>query len=203
MSSRQLLVATGNAHKLEEYQSLLASVPVTLRSMADLRVGDLPEETGETFEENALIKARYCAETTGLPSLADDSGLKVDALGGEPGIRSNRWAGPDATDTDRVRLLLDRVRDVPTPERTARFICVIAIVGPNGTAQTFRGALEGNLAEAARGTAGFGYDPILYVPSLGRTVAELSAAEKNAISHRALATLAALPCLRQLLGLTE
>ncbi len=203
MSSPQLLVATGNAHKLEEYQSLLASVPVTLRSMDDLRVGDLPEETGETFEENALIKARYCTETTGLPSLADDSGLEVDALGGEPGVRSNRWAGPDATDSDRVRLLLDRVRDVPPPQRTARFVCVVAIVGPDGTAQTFRGALKGYLAEASRGTAGFGYDPILYVPYLGRTVAELSAAEKNAISHRALATHAALPYVRQLFGLTE
>ncbi len=203
MSSPQLCVATGNAHKLDEYQSLLASLPVTLRSMGDLRVGDLPEETGETFEENALLKARHCAETTRLPSLADDSGLEVDALGGEPGVRSNRWAGPDATDTDRVRLLLDRVREVPAPERTARFICVVAIVGSDGTAQTFRGALEGYLAEAARGTAGFGYDPILYVPSLGRTVAELSAAEKNGISHRALATHAALPYLRQLFELTE
>ncbi|MDQ3327398.1 MAG: RdgB/HAM1 family non-canonical purine NTP pyrophosphatase [Chloroflexota bacterium] len=203
MSQPQLLIATGNAHKLREYQSLLARVPVTLRSMHDVRTGDLPEETGETFEENALLKARHCVRTTGLPSLADDSGLAVDALGGEPGVRSVRWAGPSATDADRVRLLLDRVRGVPSAERGARFVCVVAVVGPDGAEQVFRGTLEGRLAEDARGSGGFGYDPILFLPRLERTVAELAPTEKNQISHRAVAVRAAMPYLCQLFPAEE
>jgi len=203
VSQPLLLIATNNGHKLREYQMLLSRVPVTLRSMHDLQMGDLPEETGETFEENALLKARHCAQTVGLPSLADDSGLEVDVLGGEPGVRSVRWAGPDATDADRVRLLLDRMREVRPAERTARFVCVVAIVVPDGAAQVFRGALEGCVAEAAKGSGGFGYDPILYVPALGRTVAQLAFAEKNEISHRAVAVRAAMPYLRRLFPAEE
>jgi XTP/dITP diphosphohydrolase len=196
MDRAPLLIATANAHKLREYAALLADVPARLLSLADTGIEALPEETGATFEENALLKARYCARASGLPSLADDSGLEVDALGGEPGVHSNRWAGPGRSDADRVRLLLERVRDVPEDDRGARFVCIVAVVLPDGAERTFRGVLEGRLETRPRGAGGFGYDPILYLPELGRTVAELPADEKNRISHRARAVHATIPWLR-------
>lgn len=195
--SVSLLLATANPNKVEEYRSLLDSLGANIRSLEDVGLLDLPEETGETFEENALLKARYCAQQSGLLLLADDSGLEVEALGGEPGVRSNRWAGPDKTDADRVHLLLERVRDVPEEARTARFVCVVAVVTPEGEERTVRGTLEGMLATAPRGISGFGYDPILYLPELRRTVGELSAQEKNALSHRGRAVQAALPWLQE------
>ncbi len=196
----RLLLATGNPHKLEEFSALLHSLNVSLLSLRDIGDMEMPEETGETFEQNALLKARYCTGISGLPALADDSGLEVDALGGEPGVRSNRWAGPDKTDADRVHLLLERMRDVPKETRTARFVCVVAVVTPEGGERTFHGILEGMLTTAPRGTGGFGYDPILYLPELGRTVGELSAEEKNALSHRARAIKATIPWLRAYIG---
>jgi XTP/dITP diphosphohydrolase len=188
---RRLLVATANPHKVREYAQLLRDLPVELVGLEDVGLDGLPEETGVTFEENALLKARHCAATSGLLSLGDDSGLEVDALGGEPGVRSSRWAGPEATDAERNRLLLQRVRDVPEGRRGARFVCVVAVVDPDGAEATFRGELSGTLAREPRGHGGFGYDPIVYVPELERTVGELSAEEKHWISHRGQAAAAA------------
>lgn len=195
-----MLLATANPHKVEEFSALLHSLNVSLLSLADVGDIELPEETGETFEQNALLKARYCTVISGLPALADDSGLEVDALGGEPGVRSNRWAGPGKTDADRVRLLLDRMQVVALAKRASRFVCVVAVATPDGIERTFRGTLEGILAETPRGDSGFGYDPILYVPHLRRTVGELTPAEKNALSHRARAAEAAIPWLREYLN---
>lgn len=189
--SARLVLATANDHKLREYRALLAGLPLRIVPMHTAGAPGLPEETGRTFEENALIKARHCARYTGEASLGDDSGLEVDALGGEPGIHSSRWAGPATTDEDRVRLLLDRMRGVPPEGRGARFVCVVAVVLPDGRERTFRGVLEGVLGTEPRGAAGFGYDPIMVVPELGRAVGELSPEEKNEISHRARASRAA------------
>ncbi len=199
MSDRELIVATENPHKLEEYAALLRDVPATLSGLSgrDIR---LPEETGETFVDNALLKARYCAREAGSCSLADDSGIEVDALGGEPGVRSSRWAGPGRSDADRVRLLLERVDGVPEAERTARFRCALAVVTPDGRERVWEGTLEGKLASVPTGNEGFGYDPVMYLPELGLTVAELPPERKNEISHRARAVQAALPWLREYFG---
>ncbi len=191
MSFRRLVVATENEHKLGEYRALLAPVPLQVVSLRAAGGPELPEETGQTFEENALIKARHCVLHTGEASLGDDSGLEVAALRGEPGIRSSRWAGPAATDADRLRLLLDRMKGILPEERDARFVCVVAVVLPDGEERTFQGVLNGVLTTEPRGAGGFGYDPILYVPELGRTVGELSPEEKNEISHRGRAARAA------------
>ncbi len=196
MSGRELIVATENPHKLEEYAALLRDVPAALSGLSGHGI-QLPEETGETFAENALIKARYCARATGSCALADDSGLEVDALGGEPGVRSSRWAGPGRSDADRVRLLLERMNGVPEAERTARFRCALAVVTPDGQERVWEGALEGRLASVPTGNEGFGYDPVMYLPQFGLTVAELPPERKNEISHRARAVQAALPWLRQ------
>ncbi len=199
MSDRELIVATENPHKLDEYAALLRDVPATLSGLSGHGI-QLPEETGETFAENALIKARYCARATGSCALADDSGLEVDALGGEPGVRSSRWAGPGRSDADRVRFLLERMNGMPEAERTARFRCALAVVTPDGGEHVWEGALEGKLASAPIGNEGFGYDPVMYLPELGLTVAELPPERKNEISHRARAVQAALPWLRQYFG---
>lgn len=204
-----LVIATANEHKLREYRALLHGVPGAILGMDAFGI-DAPEETGETFRENALLKARACAEAlrTDLsvdlpPCIADDSGLEVDALGGEPGVRSNRWAGPGRSDADRTRLLLDRLGDVPEEARGARFVCVIAVVTPDGEERTFEGVLEGRIAPAPRGSGGFGYDPVMYVPELDRTVAELSEAEKNAVSHRGRAAAKARAWLIESMGTTS
>lgn len=199
MTAQRLLLATANRHKLEEYAALLAGLPTKLMTLVDVNLNELPEESGATFEENALIKARACAHASGLLSLADDSGIEVDALGGFPGIHSNRWAGHGKSDADRVRLLLERLETAPDPSRTARFVCVVAVVTPEGGEHTFPGYLDGELAREPRGAGGFGYDPIFYVPELQCTVAELSSQEKNRVSHRARAVQAALPWLQEYL----
>ena len=182
-----LLLATNNPGKVEEYRVLLAGVPMTLVTPAEQGLEGQPEETGATFEENALLKARYYAQASGLLSLADDSGLEVDALGGEPGVHSARYAGEGATDADRVVLLLSRLKDVPTEKRTARFRCVVALAWPEGATETFHGSCEGQIADEPRGNNGFGYDPVFYVPELGKTFAELESDVKNQRSHRAIA----------------
>lgn len=196
----RLLIATGNEHKLAEMRSILSCLPVDVLGLHDVSIGALPEETGKTFEENATIKAAHCANRSGLLCIADDSGIEVDALGREPGVYSNRWAGPDATDADRVRLLLERVQGVGGEHRSARFVSVIAVAEPGGTVHTFRGTVYGLLTETPRGSYGFGYDPVFYVPELHRTVAELTPEEKNRVSHRAVAMQAALPTLHSLLS---
>lgn len=193
----KLLIATFNEGKVHEYRALLHGLGLQLVSLVDIGIETVIEETGSTFRENALLKARGCAEMAGLWTLADDSGLEVDALDGAPGIYSSRYAGPGATDAANVGLLLERLAGVPPDRRAARFRCVIALVSPNGRAWTCEGTCEGTIAAAPRGTNGFGYDPVFYLPGRGKTMAELSTEEKNRISHRAEAAahLRALFCL--------
>ena len=143
-------------------------------------------ETGSTFEENALLKARRYHSLSGHPVIADDSGLEVDALGGQPGIHSARYGGPGATDTDRIMKLLDEIKDVTPESRGARFVCAAAIVWAEGE-RVFVEEARGHILQAPRGQGGFGYDPVFYYPQLGRTFAELSSEEKSAVSHRGLA----------------
>lgn len=194
----RLLVATGNPGKIEEFRTLLAGSSVEIVSLRDVDV-ESPEETGATFQENAVLKAVHAATASGLVAVADDSGIAVDALGGEPGVLSARFAGSDASDEANRRLLLERIADrTDAAERTARFVCVIAIAMPNGRAELFEGTLEGVIAAQERGTGGFGYDSIFEIDS-GRTVAELSPEEKNRISHRARALKKALPCIESIL----
>jgi XTP/dITP diphosphohydrolase len=197
-SGPRLLLATTSQKKLIELRSIFAGLPLTLITLREAGVDMDVEETGETFRDNAVLKAEQYARATGLPSLADDSGLEIDALGGEPGVRSARYAGPDATDADRIALVLSKLsagRDLPPARRTARFRCVMALAEPQGLIDTVDGACEGLIADAPRGSNGFGYDPIFLLPELGRTMAELSAAEKDALSHRGRAGRAARPLL--------
>jgi len=189
----RLVLATGNVGKQRELHALLAprGCEVVLQSAFGLASAD---ETGHTFEANALLKARHAAQGAGLPALADDSGLEVDALDGRPGVHSARYAGPHASDADNLALLLEELTGVPPALRTARYRCVIAFVrSPDDDAPLIAtGDWEGTIATAPRGTGGFGYDPV-FVPADGsRTVAELSDAEKNAVSHRGKALAALL-----------
>ncbi len=187
----RLLIATNNPHKLAEYRDILADLPAELVSLADLGIqADVPE-TGATFAENAIQKAVAYARLSGLPTLADDSGLVVDVLGGEPGIHSARWGGRETPYPERHRRLQRLLADVPWPQRTARFICVIAIATPDGRARTVEGVCEGFIAHEPRGSGGFGYDPMFYLPEYGCTMAELPAGVKNRISHRGRAGAAA------------
>lgn len=180
----KLFLATNNQGKIREYRRLLADLPLELLTPSDMGITREVEETGTTFTENARLKAVAFAEESGLPTLADDSGLEVDALGGEPGIRSARYAGDGASDADRTALVLEKMKDVPMEKRTARFRCVIAYARPNGVVKYGDGVCQGIIATAPSGQNGFGYDPIFYLPELGRTMAELSPEEKNCVSHR-------------------
>ena len=188
-----ILVATSNPHKLEEIRAILGEVGVSIVGFDSLPVPiEEPEENGETFEANARLKAIYYATRGGRVCLADDSGLEVDALGGRPGVRSARFAGIGATRAERDAAnnarLLRELAGVPPENRTARFVCAMCLADPAGRvlAET-RGTFEGVIADVPRGANGFGYDPLLYLPDLGRTSAELSPAEKNARSHRGAA----------------
>ncbi|MGA7731246.1 MAG: RdgB/HAM1 family non-canonical purine NTP pyrophosphatase [Chloroflexia bacterium] len=189
-----LLIATTNPGKLQEFRDLFGSVPaVRVVSPNDIEVWVEVAETGETLEENALLKARALHNAlpdemrhSGVWVLGDDSGLEVDALGGAPGVHSNRWAGPDTTAAQRNEMLLERLQDVPDEERTARFKCVIALIEPGGKEYILEGAVEGRIAHELRGTGGFGYDPLFELPD-GRRMAELPPEAKNALSHRGVA----------------
>jgi len=183
----QILLATNNPHKLEELRAIFTGLPVELVTPAARGLALEVEETGSTLEENAILKARVYADAAGLPALADDSGLEINALDGAPGVHSRRFAGPNATDAGRIRLVLERLRDVPWEQRTARFRCVIALAEPGRLVGTVEGICEGLITYEPRGQGGFGYDPIFWLPDRGCTMAELSAAEKNRISHRARA----------------
>jgi len=196
----KLLVATNNPGKLAEYQALLADLPIELTYLEAEGITLQVEESGSSFRENAILKARRYAEVSGLLTLADDSGLEVDALGGEPGIRSSRYAGPGASDADRVRLLLENLRDVPWERRQARFRCVVAIATPDGQVYTAEGECSGIIAFEPRGGHGFGYDPVFYVPEFDATMAELPPEVKNRVSHRARAVQAARPLLMEMLS---
>lgn len=179
-----LLLATRNSGKAHEIRQLLQGLDLALYDLSAWP--DLPEaeETGISFSENALLKARYYHRHTGLVTLADDSGLEVDALGGAPGVHSARYAGHHATDAQRVAKLLDALRDVPDTQRGARFVCVIALVGPNQLERIFTGVCLGRITHVPRGDGGFGYDPVFEYPPLGKTFAQLSREEKSAVSHR-------------------
>ena len=180
------VLASQNKHKLEEIQAILSGFDVELALPSDLGIHIDVDENGATFEENSLIKARAFMEATGLPAVADDSGLSVDVLGGEPGVYSARYGGPGyPTDRDRTALLLQRLRGVRSEERTARFVCVITLLYPDGRKITARGVCEGLIASEPRGEDGFGYDPVFYIPREGRTFAEMGSALKNTMSHRA------------------
>ncbi len=197
MSRPRLLIASANAGKIIEYRSLLAGVECDLVSMVDAGVANDIEETGSTYEENARIKAVTCAERSGLVTLGDDSGLEVDALGGEPGLYSARYAGDNATDAERVAYLLSKMKDVPPERRTARFVCVIAIAVPGEDVTFCRGECHGLIVEEPRGILGFGYDPAFFMPDLGKTVAELQPEVKNRVSHRGRAAAEARKVLRR------
>ena len=184
---RTLLVATTNPGKRREIQQLMSDVAVRLVSLADLPPIEEPEETGTTFEENARLKARYYSARSGLWTVAEDSGLVIDALGGEPGVKSARYLGVDATYPERfgeIHRRLDALRDVP---RTARFVAALASVEHGKVTYETTGIVEGTIADAPRGSGGFGYDPIFFYPPYGRTLAEVTEPEKIAIAHRGIA----------------
>jgi XTP/dITP diphosphohydrolase len=181
----KILVATRNKGKIREIEDLLKDVSVEWVSMDDFP--DIPdvEEDGETFEENALKKARTLAEETGLVTIADDSGLVVDALNGRPSVWSARYAGENASDQDKYLKILAEMREIPDPERTARFVCVIALKSPKGYERIFSGKCEGIITHEPHGSGGFGYDPIFFFPPLNRAFGELDRETKNTVSHRA------------------
>ena len=183
----EILLATRNPDKVRELAALLGDLGIRIRTLADFPTVPEVEEDGTTCEANALKKAREIALATGLPSVADDTGLEVDALGGRPGVFAARYAGEDASYEDNCRKLLKELAGVPPARRTARFLTVAALAMPGGHARVATGTLVGVIAERCVGSQGFGYDPVFLLPELGRTLAELTAEEKNRISHRAKA----------------
>lgn len=194
-----LVVATRNQKKLRELRELLADMPVAIRLISEFPDAPDVEETGRTFAENAELKARSAAESTGHIALADDSGLEIDALVGKPGVMSNRFAGPDASDRDKYELILNLMKGIPDEDRTARFRAAVAIATPEGEVVIVEGKCEGVIAHGPSGEGGFGYDPIFYIPALSKTMAQLDSGEKNRISHRGEALRAAKTVLRELL----
>lgn len=184
---KNLLLATNNTGKLREYRRLLHGIPFAIVTPSDIGLTTDVNETGTTFEENAILKATMMASASNLLTLADDSGLEVDALGGAPGPLSRRFAGENATDAERINLLLAKLKGAPDKNRTAQFRCIIAIAEPTGRVDLCSGNCQGIIIDKPRGTNGFGYDPIFYLPELGKTMAELTISEKNKISHRARA----------------
>ena len=193
----RLLLATNNAGKVAEFRRLLDGCGWEIVAPAEVGLKLAVEETGQTYAENARIKAAAYAEAGGLVTLADDSGLEVDALGGRPGLLSARYAGANRTDRERLEKLLEELAEVPDKDRTARFRCVIAIVGEKEQIELVEGTVEGYIARAPRGDSGFGYDPVFVLAERGLTAAELPAAEKDALSHRGVATKKALPILER------
>ena len=181
---RALLIATANSHKLDEFRAIFSDLPYQLLSLNDVQLSMNVEETGITFQENSELKALAYARASGLLSLADDSGLEIDALGGAPGVYSARFGGENMSYSERFRLIFERLRGLPLEQRTARFRCVITIAEPSGYHRSVEGIIEGLITEAPRGENGFGYDPIFLVPELGKTTAEISPEHKNRISHR-------------------
>ncbi len=181
---RTLLVATTNRHKLEEYRTIFSDTPFQLLSLNDIGLNLDVEETGTTFQENAEIKALTYARASGMLSLADDSGLEIDALNGAPGIYSARFAGVDTPYEERFPLIFERLHGVPVAQRSARFRCVITIAEPSGYHESVEGSIEGIITDVPRGANGFGYDPIFLVPELGKTTAEMPPEQKHQISHR-------------------
>ncbi|TKS59414.1 MAG: non-canonical purine NTP pyrophosphatase [Nitrospira sp.] len=184
---KEIVLATRNRHKGEELTALLGDLGIQIRTLADFPTAPEVEEDGTTCEANAIKKATEIARATGLTAVADDTGLEVDALGGRPGVFAARYAGEQATYEDNCRKLLQELAGIPALKRTARFLTVAAIAFPGGEVHIAQGTLEGLITEEAIGDRGFGYDPVFLVPELGKTLAELTAGEKNRVSHRAKA----------------
>jgi XTP/dITP diphosphohydrolase len=199
VGAQRVVLASGNAGKLREVRALLAALPVALVCLAEVGDVALPDE-GDDYAANAAAKALAAARASGLLALGDDSGLEVDALGGAPGPRSARFGGPGLDDAGRTRALLAALADVPPARRGARFVCVAALAAPDGLITTTRGECAGWIAEAPRGAAGFGYDPVFELTPGGSTLAELPVEEKERISHRGHAFRALVPALRARLG---
>ena len=194
----KLLLATSNPGKIREYRFLLDSPGYKITTLAEEGIVKVVTESGNSYEKNARLKAITYAELSQLIALADDSGLEVDALNGEPGVKSARFAGKAATDAERVNFLLAKLNGVPWEQRTACFKCIIAIATPEGQSKVCYGECPGIIALEAKGENGFGYDPIFFLPELGKTMAELPLAVKNKISHRARASQKARQVLQQL-----
>ncbi len=186
---RKLLLATNNRGKIDEYRHLLKDIPFELVTLANEGITTVVDEVGESLGENARLKATVLAAQSGLLAMADDSGLEVDALGGEPGRLSARYAGEGASDKDRINYLLSRLKDIPWGKRTACFRCVIAVATPPGEVALCSGECRGLITFEPKGGQGFGYDPIFYLPELGQTMAELPMEVKNRISHRGQAAI--------------
>lgn len=198
----KLLIATNNLHKLDEFKEIFAKLPIAITSLADEGITLDPAETGLTFEENAIIKAQAFAEVSDLPVLADDSGLEIDALGGEPGVRSARYQNTAKDDhVGRYQIVLDKLaaKNLPWSKRTARFRCVIAVATKQRLIGTVEGTAEGFIDYEPRGENGFGYDPVFFVPEFNQTMGEISPAQKHIISHRGRAARAAIPLIKKLL----
>ncbi|MEO3978223.1 RdgB/HAM1 family non-canonical purine NTP pyrophosphatase [Streptomyces sp. CAU 1734] len=198
----RLILATRNAGKITELRAILAAADLPFELVGADSYPEIPDvkETGVTFAENALLKAHALARATGLPAIADDSGLCVDVLGGAPGIFSARWAGTHGDDAANLRLLLAQLSDIAPEHRAAHFFCAAALALPDGTERVVEGRMTGTLRHVPAGSHGFGYDPVLQPDGETRTAAELSPAEKNAISHRGKAFRALVPVIRELLG---
>jgi len=193
-----LVIATENRHKGEELASILqGEMKIDVRTLADFPGVKLPPETGSTYRENAVQKALAAAKATGHWALGDDSGLEVDALGGAPGLYSARFAGEGVTYADNRKKLLDALGNRPDDQRTAHFICTIAVASPEGKVEVVEGRCEGRITRGEVGGGGFGYDPIFFLPTCNKTFAELSSEEKNRVSHRGRAVRAAIPILKR------
>lgn len=199
----RLALASENPGKLAEFREALAGLPLKLATAAELGVSDFPPETGASYEENALLKAAHVTLKTGLVALADDSGLEVDALNGQPGVHTARYGGPGLTNGERMAHLLQRIRKVPDAERTARFVAVIVVATPGGAVHTFRGEVAGRILHGPRGADGFGYDPIFFSPELNKGFAEATLEEKRSVSHRGRALAAFSEWLRSPEGAQE
>lgn len=183
----EIVIATRNKKKLSELKRMLEGTDIRILSLDDFPSCPEVEETGNTFKENAVKKALEVSRFTDRPAISDDSGLEVEALSGAPGVFSARYAGEGAEDKDNVEKLLRELKDVPEKDRTARFVCVIALVYPDGTIKTFEGEVRGRIGNTPKGKSGFGYDPVFYPEGYDRTFAEMSPQEKDSLSHRARA----------------
>ena len=192
----KIVVATHNKGKIREFKAALAEIGIEAVGIGELVTVPEPVEDGDTFAANARIKAHYYMKACGLPCLADDSGLEVDALDGAPGVYSARYAGEHATDEDNNKKLLNALKDVPADKRTGRYVAELVLAYPDGKELTARGTCEGVIIDEAHGEGGFGYDPIFFVPTEGKTAAELTREEKSAISHRGRALKLLLEALR-------
>lgn len=194
----QLILATENPHKAEEIRSILGEgCKLDLLTLSDFPHLKLPPETGTSYRENAVLKARFVAKETGHWAMGDDTGLEVAALGGAPGLYSARYAGEEVTYADNRKKLLEELEDLPDTKRGARFICTVAVSDPEGSVDVVAGRCEGRITRSEAGHGGFGYDPVFFIPAYGKTFSELSPDEKNKISHRGQAVRAAMQILQK------